>query len=67
MRATDRKKVSNKAKCEIEIFINCHLDDPAKGWPTIHTTQAGKPNGVEGCGLRLERCLNMSDRKETIS
>jgi hypothetical protein len=67
MRAIDRTTVSNKAKFEIEIFINCHLDDPAKGWPTIRTTQTGKPNAVEGRGLRLERCLNMSDRKETIS
>lgn len=67
MSATDRTTVSNKAKCEIEIFINCHLDDPAKGWPTIRTTRTGTPNPIEDRGLRLERCLNMSDRKETIS
>jgi hypothetical protein len=67
MSATDRTTVSNKAKCEIEIFINDHLDDPAKGWPTIRTTQTGKANPIKDRGLRLERYLNMSDRKGTIS
>ena len=27
--------ISQRAKSETEAFINCHLDDHAKGWPKI--------------------------------
>jgi len=47
MNAKDITKISLKAKYETEVFINCHLGDQAKGWPTLRTTQAESPNSIE--------------------
>jgi len=33
MGSQDIIKMSNKAKSETEAFINCYLNDHAKGWP----------------------------------
>jgi hypothetical protein len=34
MNSQELNKVGNKAKSEMEAFINRHLNDRAKGWPT---------------------------------
>jgi len=35
MDAQDLIKISGKAKSETEAFINCYLNDRAKGWPKL--------------------------------
>jgi len=65
MNIKDRNTISHHAKNETELFINFHLDDHTKGWPTIRDDRAEKPNLVEDRRLDIEKWLNKSDRKET--
>ncbi|MHC4425324.1 MAG: hypothetical protein ACYSYV_04410 [Planctomycetota bacterium] len=40
-------KTGHKAKSETEAFINRHLDDRAKGWPTLCPCRSAPP--APGC------------------
>jgi hypothetical protein len=62
MIAQDMTIVSRKATCETEVFINCYLDDQAKGWPMMRPTQVKMPNAIEHWALRVRRDLNVFEK-----
>ena len=62
MSAHDMTTVRRKATYETEVFINCYLDDQAKGWPTMRPAQVERPDSIEQYALCLQRDLNVFEK-----
>ncbi|MFC1636725.1 hypothetical protein ACFL5Z_18000 [Planctomycetota bacterium] len=49
MNGHDTIKIGRMAKRETEVFINQHINDPAKGWPRtcLHSLVSGESGAID--------------------